>query len=184
VSVAQHKQVSARARILWEQAGCPTDRDQEFWFDAENEFYETQGHVYRRDGTKNIKEALGFIKDWVTSLIQLQTAAIGAIGGFIGLKDSSNYSLSKFEWPFLVITVLSFMVSIWMGVAILNALPGATQRIPANPAALGADVFSIANEKDHWTLHRYSKLIRWFFVCGMISLVFFIVIRIVSAGIT
>lgn len=185
MSAAQHKQVSDRAHILWEQAGCPTDRDQEFWFDAEREFYETNGHVYRRAGTENIKEALGFIKDWVTSLIQLQTAAIGAIGAFIGLKEFPHLSLSKYEWPFLVITLLLFMVSIIMGVLILNALPGATQRIPANPAALRSDVFSIANEKNHLTLHTYSMLVRWFFVLGMISLVVFIVIRIViSAGTT
>jgi hypothetical protein len=30
-----HEQISARARELWEKAGCPPDRDLEFWLAAE-----------------------------------------------------------------------------------------------------------------------------------------------------
>jgi Protein of unknown function (DUF2934) len=86
-----HQEVSNRARSLWEKAGCPRGRDHEFWFAAENELkkfceddspsYKTKGgKLYRRAGNTNLIEALSFIKDWVTALITLQTAAIGAIG--------------------------------------------------------------------------------------------------------
>jgi len=32
--------ISARARELWEQNGCPVDRDLEFWLQAESEINE------------------------------------------------------------------------------------------------------------------------------------------------
>ena len=34
--------ISARAREIWEQNGCPTDRDLEFWLQAESEISEHQ----------------------------------------------------------------------------------------------------------------------------------------------
>jgi hypothetical protein len=42
---------------------------------------------YRTDGSVNTKEALAFLKDWATSLVQLDTAAIGAIGLFVGFTN-------------------------------------------------------------------------------------------------
>jgi hypothetical protein len=32
--------ISARAREIWEQNGCPVDRDLEFWLQAESEINE------------------------------------------------------------------------------------------------------------------------------------------------
>jgi Protein of unknown function (DUF2934) len=184
-----HEEVSNRARSLWEKAGCPRDRDHEFWFDAEKEFkhfcnaerpsYETRGgKIYRRAGNTNLLEALSFIKDWVTALITLQTAAIGAIGAVVDWKYISTSPLSKFEWPFLTTTVAAFTVSIVFGVLMLNALPGAAQRIPINPVALGSDVFSIANENRYLTLNSYSSFVRYFFLLGVLSFAALIVTRI------
>ena len=34
------QQISARAREIWEQNGCPADRDLEFWLQAESEINE------------------------------------------------------------------------------------------------------------------------------------------------
>jgi hypothetical protein len=35
-----HQAISARAREIWEQNGCPADRDLEFWLQAESEIRE------------------------------------------------------------------------------------------------------------------------------------------------
>ena len=36
------QEIRVRARELWEQSGCPTDRDLEFWFQAEAEISERE----------------------------------------------------------------------------------------------------------------------------------------------
>jgi hypothetical protein len=36
----REKQVRERAEKLWEEAGCPTGRDEEFWYRAEVEIAE------------------------------------------------------------------------------------------------------------------------------------------------
>lgn len=40
--MASDEQVRSRARELWEQAGKPEGRDEEFWYRAEEEFREKQ----------------------------------------------------------------------------------------------------------------------------------------------
>ncbi len=175
----KHEQVSDRARSLWEEAGCPPDRDKEFWFDAEKRFREMQGKVYDINVTKDNVEALGFVKDWITALIQIETAAIGAIGVLIGLKDFPRLPLSIVELLFLAITVLSFTISIIFGVQTLNALPGAAQRIPVSKEALLADIFSIFNTEKGWDLNRNSKIVRVSFLAGVSSFVLLILIRLV-----
>jgi len=171
------RQIKLRAFNLWEQAGCPLDRRDRFLDFARHEFYETNGKWYRRDGNTNITEALGFIKDWVTSLIQLQIAAIGAIGIFVSFKDFPRIALSPAEWFFLALAIVLFLYSIRTGLTILNALPGAMQRVPANASAQGADVFSIANENDSRTLDVLSKPVRNSFLAGMASFVAFVIVR-------
>jgi hypothetical protein len=95
---SEFEQVRKRATFLYEQAGKPANPDLlKFWGNAEKHFYEKNGKIYLRDGSQNIKEALGFTKDWVTSLVGLDTAAIGAIGAFISLKDFPTLHLSWFE---------------------------------------------------------------------------------------
>ena len=38
------EQIAERAYTLWESAGYPDGRDQEFWFAAESEFRGARGH--------------------------------------------------------------------------------------------------------------------------------------------
>ncbi len=71
-----------RAYFLWVDAGRPLERDAaEFWQQAQQEIangncyiYKRKGtvFVYGKDGSMNKKDALSFVKDWVTSLIQLE----------------------------------------------------------------------------------------------------------------
>jgi hypothetical protein len=117
-----------------------------------------QGTQYRADVTVNTKEALGFLKDWSTSLIQLDTAAIGAIGLFVGFGDfarstilniwrSSNSAqvIGVLELTCIGLSTVSFFSSLVFGLFLLNALPGAAQRVPVNALAMQNDVFAIAN---------------------------------------
>ena len=162
----------------------PTQND--FRAVAEQHFYITRdSKIYLRDGSQNNKEALGFIKDWVSSLITLDTAAIGAIGAFISFKDFPHLFLSTFPLATFITAGLGlffFTLSISEGVLLLNALPGAIQRFPVNDVALRSDVFSIANERRYRTLNAYSKGVRWGFVLGVSALALFIGVQMLAAA--
>jgi hypothetical protein len=45
------------------------------------------------------------------------------------------------------LSVLSFFISLVFGLMLLNALPGAAQRVPVDRPTKEADVFSIANKR-------------------------------------
>ncbi len=99
-----HKFVERRAYYLSEKAGHPPGRKEEFWFRAEREIneegiYEKEAKLYKIAASQNTKEALGFIKDWVTAIIQIETAGIGAIGAFVSFKDFPHLTLGIYEWP-------------------------------------------------------------------------------------
>lgn len=145
---------------LWVQNGrqLPADFNQ-YLPQAGPAMYRTkQGMHYRTDGKVNTKEALGFLKDWSTSLIQLDSAAIAAIGLFVGFSDFTRspilgigdlhdwaWGIAILEVSCIVLSALSFFISLAFGLFLLNALPGAAQRVPADVNAMGNDVFSIAN---------------------------------------
>ena len=42
--MASEEQIRVRAREMWEQAGEPDGRDNEFWYRAEEELHEAQDH--------------------------------------------------------------------------------------------------------------------------------------------
>ena len=50
------EQVRERARELWERAGRPEGRDEEFWYGAEKELHEMQG--MREEAQKSPSEVL------------------------------------------------------------------------------------------------------------------------------
>jgi hypothetical protein len=54
--------------------------------------------------------------------------------------------LMSVELFLIVFSGLSMLVSMAFGLMLLNALPGAAQRLPASAAARQADIFSISNE--------------------------------------
>jgi hypothetical protein len=101
---------------------------------------------------------LGFLRDWGTSLVQLDTAAIGALGPFLGFGDFARspvlgigylhhaaLKIAIAEVVLIGLSALSFFISLIFGLLLLNALPGAIQRVPVNLDAMQSDVFSIAN---------------------------------------
>jgi hypothetical protein len=166
----------------------------------QEETYETTKNMsYRIDGTINTKEALGFLKDWSTSLVQLDSAALAALGLFVGFSDFARspilgigdlHHFAKLfaivEVIFIGLSALSFFISLAAGLFLLNALPGAVQRVPADLNAMRNDVFSIANiapqalaDQKWWipglvyshviqprTINGLSRVFRVGFLCG------------------
>ena len=151
------------------------------------------GNSYRKDGTANFKEALGFLKDWVTAIVQLETVAIGVIGTIVGFTDLPRLPLGGIrslehlpklqagcalaETFFLIASAACFGRSIRWGYWLLNALPGAAQRVPADVRARTSDIFSIANEPDHPSLYQLSGRFRSLFGWGIFCFIVFIAAR-------
>jgi hypothetical protein len=117
-----------RCYELWAKDGCNDAIDVAAYMNqAEEEtIYPTRkGLFYRIDGTINKTEALGFLKDWSTSLVQLDTGAIAAIGLFVrytdfahspihgiaDLRDGARY-LAIVEVISIALSALSFFLSL------------------------------------------------------------------------
>ena len=148
--------IQIRCYELWVKAGRPPNlndaNNAPAFGNYQNEavMYRARGdNFYSIEGTTNAKEALGLLKDWSTSLVQLDLAAIGAIGLFIGFTDFARSPILGFwhlhgpgrciailELACIGLSSLSFFVSLSFGQLLLNALPGAIQRVPvgAEPA--------------------------------------------------
>lgn len=131
--------------------------------------------TYKIDGTQNIESALGFIKDWVTALIQLQTAGIGAIGAFMGLSTYPKLSVLQGTW--VTLTVVAFIASIVCGGTLLHMLPGCVQRTPLNAEARAVDVYSMTTVPPR-TVYYWARLFWIGFLSGIVFFGLFIVARI------
>jgi hypothetical protein len=141
-----------------------------------------------KEWEKHLTDALGFLKDWVTAIIQIETALLGGIGAAFILKNElgnaadsgREISLTVFDKSSLVLTAVAFGYSIVYGVNILNMLPGAAQRVP--PAGYGAkDVYSIS-PTGGWKIEDATKLFRqWFFV-GLGGIAAFVLSRVAGLG--
>jgi hypothetical protein len=84
-----------RCHELWVQNGrqLPANFNQYLPQAGQAMYITQQGLQYRIDGTVNAKEALGFLKDWSTSVVQLDSAAIAAIGLSSELAISPDHRL-------------------------------------------------------------------------------------------
>jgi hypothetical protein len=139
------------------------------------------------------------VKDWVTSLIQLETGALAVFGlaaGFSQLFTSSaTTSLSagaaatipvsvkvftSLELFLIVLSGLSILVSMSYGLMLLNALPGAAQRVPASAAARQSDIFSISNEPVHYSIFVMVERFRSWFFLGIILFALFVLVRLLE----
>ena len=123
------------------------------------------------EGHKHIIEALGLMKDWVTALIGIQTAAIGAIAAFSEIEQKT-----RLTWPqsvIVYITVIAFGFSIVSGSFVLNMLPGCAQRVPQDGSR---DIYSMKTTGDR-TLGFWAKNFRNWFIFGIALFGVFIVVR-------
>jgi hypothetical protein len=194
--------IKARAQDLWVEARRPADRKaDEFRSEIhKEEFYrfESDGwvFVYRRDATANTKEALSFLKDWVTSLIQLETGALAVFGLAAGFKEIFTSTetarrsgeaaaaipvFAKFfaslELLLIIFSGSSILVSMAFGLSLLSSLPGAAQRLPANAAARQSDIFTIRNEPCHPSIYKRAKSLRSLFFLGVVFFALFVLVR-------
>ncbi len=62
----------------------------------------------------------------------------------------------------------AILVSMGFGLALLNALPGAAQRFPANTAAGRADIFALRNEAAHLSIDMLATPCRRGFFAGVL----------------
>jgi hypothetical protein len=56
------KRIRRRAREIWEENGCPSGRDKEFWFQAEREFREAEELAKRLDQRTDAPDRLDAAK--------------------------------------------------------------------------------------------------------------------------
>jgi hypothetical protein len=137
--------------------------------------------TYVRNFTEQtIATAAGLIKDWTTSLIQLQTAALGVIGALVGYSDFSKLVLPPGQIFILAFTALAFTVSLFFGVLLLNLLPGCVQRLPADGPTKHLDIYSMYTIDGGQTVGFWSNGLRRWFVAGIFLLALFIVLRFTS----
>jgi hypothetical protein len=132
--------------------------------------------VWYIDNTLNQKEALGFLKDWASTVLSLQTTLIAAIAAFVGIKGVSDFKqLRSYEAALLVFAVASSLYSIYAGMTLLNMLPGAAQRRPEQ-AERQQDIYSIYTSGTktilYWVVRfRRSFLVTMFFLVAFVSAV-------------
>jgi len=136
---------------------------------------------YKRNFTEQtIAAAAGLMKDWTTSLIQLQTAALGVIGALAGYTDLSKLVLPPGQIIILALTAIAFTVSLFFGVLLLNLLPGCVQRLPDDAPTKELDIYSMYTIDGGRTVGFWSNGLRRWFVVGIFLLALFIVLRFAS----
>jgi hypothetical protein len=131
---------------------------------------------YGIDPKTHIIDALGFLKDWVTSIIQIETALLGGIGAAIVLKDKTEISLTICQTQSLFIAAVLFGLSIIGGIYLLNALPAAAQRFPISDKAKKNDIYSI-NTRSCVRIVDWTRLHRYAFLLGVIAITVFVFLR-------
>jgi hypothetical protein len=134
------------------------------------------------DPSQNLKEALGFLKDWVTTFLTLQTSIIAAVAAFVGVKGAGDFvHLTCGQGVSLGIAASSSLVSILAGLYLLNMIPAAAQRKPdPYPAGVPKDLFSIATQENRRTIRFWTDLFRHSFLVAIIALIAFVLLKVTS----
>jgi hypothetical protein len=123
-------------------------------------------------------DALGFLKDWVTSIIQIETALLGGIGAAVVLKNTPDVNLTILQKSILFVGTVAFGISIFSGIMLLNMLPGAAQRVPKKISdAEKNDVYSI-HTKGKMRLSDWTWWHRISFLAGLAAIAAFVFIRV------
>jgi len=136
------------------------------------------GDDYVVNPNTHMLEALGFLKDWVTSIIQIETALLGGIGAAVVLKDTPDIKLNIYQSLFLLVAAIAFSISIYSGIMLLNMLPGAAQRVPNPDYNKKNDIYSIYTE-GKMRLYDWTKLHRNSFFAGLAAMAVFVLLRVI-----
>ena len=84
------------------------------------------------------------------------------------------------ELLFLLLSGLSIVWSIVNGIYLLNALPGAAQRVAANATARRSDIYSVRNDDGQDSISEMTSRFRWLFILGITLFAVFAAIRIIE----
>jgi hypothetical protein len=134
----------------------------------------------------HLLEALGLLKDWVTTLLSLQTTIIAAVAGFVGFKGPGDFvHLGRLELLLLSGSAASAFCSIIAGTFLLNALPAAAQRKAVDEN--GPDLYSIVTVQPKglsarfrgYSIRFWTFCFRNFFLGALFGLVAFVVAKVV-----
>ncbi len=125
------------------------------------------------DGTRNLVDALGLIKDWVTALIGIETASIGAIGALVINAPAVSLSIPQKVLVILAAAALTF--STVNGSLVLYMLPGCAQRTPKQEFR-GRDLFSMVT-LGTGALGTYARRCWVAFEAGIVIFALFLLVR-------
>jgi hypothetical protein len=131
---------------------------------------------YLIEGTDKVPEALGFLKDWVTSVLQIETAVLGAIGAATVLKNEPDIRLTHLQLGSIGLASVFFGISIICGTMLLNMLPGAVQRKPRTEQAKHDDIYSITTAS-RMRIYDWAGWFRLTFQFGIACIPVFILAR-------
>jgi hypothetical protein len=83
-------------------------------------------------------EALKLLKEWSTALVVIQTGAMAVLGGLV--KDGVNTD----AFPWLVTSLVCFLVSILVAAHVTGAIPPIMQKLPELVERYG-DIYKMPN---------------------------------------
>jgi hypothetical protein len=117
------------------------------------------------------------MRDWITSVLQIETAVIGAIGAGFFLKNAPDICLDLLQKVLLMLAALAFSLSVGGAVTVLNMLPGAAQRDANSDWARERDVYSIFTNP-RTRIKFYANFVARGFYIGIIFLLLFLFFRV------
>jgi hypothetical protein len=136
---------------------------------------------YVVQGEHNVAEALGLVRGWATTVIQIETAIVGGAGAAVLLRAGSDgVDLSTWQSIAFLIAMLACCQSIFAAVTLLNVLPGAAQRIATSESARGSDIYAIYTF-GRMTIGDWAHNVRWGFIVAIAGLGAFVVLRVLGA---
>jgi hypothetical protein len=137
---------------------------------------------WKLDPKCGLKEGLGFLKDWVTTFLTLQSSIIAAVAAFVSVQKTDEFlNLKPWQMLPLGIAAACSLFSIVSGLYLLNMIPAAAQRV-AEPDNKTRDLFSIKTERGGRSIKFKTECFRLGFIAAMAALVVFVVMRLTRVG--
>lgn len=119
-------------------------------------------------------EALKLLKEWSTALVVIQTGAMAVLGGLVknGVKADA--------FPWLVTSLVCFLVSILVAAHVIGAIPPIMQKLPELVERYG-DIYKMPNffRIPIWVLAFSEHIL---FIVGLVSFGLFVFYQAGDAG--
>ena len=139
-----------------------------------------EGELWKVDSSHNLTDALGLLKDWVTTLLSLQTTIIAAVAAFVGFHGPGDFVQMHYYEAVPLWAAVGFSVSsIFGGTFLLNMLPAAAQRVPTEHMKIQADLFSITTKQGGWSILFWTRWFRFSFLFALGALLLFVAAKVI-----